>query len=97
MSTPLRDVLSALEAGSGTLDAVARRTGLARDVVAAAADHLVRLGRVNASVLAAGCGSGACGSCPSGSGGTPGCGRPPQGPVLVALSVRRPAGATAHS
>jgi len=92
-ASPLRAVLAELGAGAPTLDDVARRTGLARDVVAAAVDQLVRLGRVTSSTLATSCPDGGCGTCPAGSGcdgrGTPA----PSGrrPVLVTLSVRRPA------
>jgi FeoC like transcriptional regulator len=96
VSTPLRDVLSAVEAGSGTLHDVSRRTGLADDVVRAAVDHLVRMGRLGADRLTVGCGDGGCGACPSGVDGAPGCGLPgpsPSGPVLVALTVQqRPTG-----
>ena len=93
MSTPLRDVLTAVEAGTGTLHDVSRRTGLAPDVVRAAVDHLVRIGRVDADRLTVGCADGGCGACPSGVDGAPGCGAsapsPSSGPVLVALTVRR--------
>jgi hypothetical protein len=91
---PLRAVLAELTAGAPTLDDVARRTGLDRDVVAAAVDQLVRLGRVSASTLSSTCPDDGCGGCT-----TSGCGargRPaPAGrrPVLVALSVRKGAGA----
>ncbi len=70
MSIPLRDVLTAVEAGTGTLHDVSRRTGLAPDVVRAAVDHLVRIGRIAADRLTVGCGRG-CGSCPSGSTAAP--------------------------
>jgi hypothetical protein len=91
MTTPLRAVLAELEAGTPTLEQVARRTGLDRDVVGAAVDHLVRLGRVTSSTLSTSCPDDGCGTCPTGSGcdahGAPA----PAGrrPVLVALSVRR--------
>jgi hypothetical protein len=82
-------VLAELTAGAHTLDDVARRTGLDRDLVHAAVDQLVRLGRVDASTLATACPDSGCGSCSTsacGSRGTPA----PAGrrPVLVALSVR---------
>jgi hypothetical protein len=89
--SPLRAVLAELEAGAPTLDEVARRTGLDRDVVGAAVDHLVRLGRVSSSTLSTSCPDDGCGACPAGNGcdaqGAPA----PSGrrPVLVALSVRR--------
>ena len=91
-ASPLRAVLAELDAGAPTLDEVARRTGLDRDVVAAAVEQLVRLRRVTASALSTSCPDGGCGPCPAGSGcdarGAPA----PSGrrPVLVALSVRRP-------
>jgi hypothetical protein len=93
VSTPLRDVLGAVEAGAPTLDDVARRTGMAPDAVRAAVDHLVRMGRLGADRLTVGCADGGCGACPSGVDGAPGCGAPGPsssgGPVLVALTLRR--------
>lgn len=96
MSTPgpLSAVLAALREGATSLDEVARGTGLARDTVSAAVDHLVRLGRIEASELAVGCPTGGCGSCASGTEtGEAGCGSTPSprrsGPVLVALSIPR--------
>lgn len=92
---PLRAVLTAFEGDVHSLDDIARRTGLSRDVVSAAVDHLVRAGRIEARTLAVGCPDGGCGSCASGtSAGEPGCGAPEPGrsrtgPVLVALSLRR--------
>jgi hypothetical protein len=87
---PLSAVLAELTAGAPTLDDVARRTGLGRDVVGAAVDQLVRLGRVSSSTLSTGCPDTGCGGCATtgcGSRGTPA----PAGrrPVLVALTVRR--------
>ncbi len=87
---PLSAVLAELTAGAPTLDEVARRTGLARDVVQAVVEQLVRMGRVTASTLSSTCPDDGCGGCT-----TSGCGargRPaPSGhrPVLVTLSVRR--------
>ncbi|MCA1780880.1 MAG: FeoC-like transcriptional regulator [Dermatophilaceae bacterium] len=92
---PLRQVLAALDAGAHSLAEVSERTGLSRDVVAAAVEHLVRLGRLEARTLAIGCPDAGCGSCASGGAdGSAGCGaaRPSRlrsGPALVALSVRR--------
>ena len=90
---PLRAVLAAFEDGAASLTEVSRRTGLERDVVVAAVDHLVRIGRLSAERMSSGCPGGGCGSCASGTGDAPGCGSPSpsagrQGPVLVALSVR---------
>ena len=94
MSSPLRSVLTAFEEGAGSRTAVCERTGLRRDVVDAAIEHLLRLGRLDARELATGCPDGGCGSCTSGSAGAPGCGAPRPsarrtGPVLVSLTVRR--------
>lgn len=89
-TTPLRAVLAELTAGAPTLDDVARRTGLDRELVGAAVDQLVRLGRVSSSTLSTTCPDAGCGGCAS----TSSCGargRPaPAGrrPVLVVLSVR---------
>jgi hypothetical protein len=91
---PLRTVLDELTAGTPTLDEISRRTGLDRDVVHAAVDHLVRLGRVTSSTLSSACPDGGCGTC-SASDGCASHGAPaPVGnrPVLVTLSVRRPTG-----
>jgi hypothetical protein len=88
-ASPLRAVLAELSAGAHTLDDVARRTGLDRDLVHAAVEHLVRLRRVDASTLATTCPDSGCGTCPA-----PSCrarGAPAVGglrPVLVAFSVR---------
>jgi hypothetical protein len=98
MSTsPLRSVLTAFEDGARSRTDVCDRTGLRRDVVDAAIEHLLRMGRLGAQELTVGCPDGGCGSCASGSGETPGCGAAGpsgrrSGPVLVSLSVRRPAG-----
>ena len=95
MSSPLRAVLASFEAGAHSRAEVGRRTGLGADVVDAAVEHLVRIGRLTAAELSTGCPSGGCGSCASGSSdGGPGCGAPQpsaqrRGPVLVQLSVRR--------
>jgi hypothetical protein len=93
--TPLRSVLTAFEDGALSRAEVAERTGLRRDVVDAAIEHLLRLGRLDAKELAVGCPDGGCGTCASGHGDAPGCGAAGpsarrSGPVLVSLSVRRP-------
>ena len=98
MSTsPLRSVLTAFEDGARSRTDVCAATGLRRDVVDAAIEHLLRMGRLGAQELTVGCPDGGCGSCASGSGDAPGCGAAGpsarrSGPVLVSLSVRRPAG-----
>lgn len=88
--SPLRAVLDQFRAGAGSLDEVARRSGLRRDLVDAAVDHLVRTGHLRAEALTAGCPDGGCGSCPS-AGDRSACatGTAPAGPVLVALSRPR--------
>ena len=93
-TSPLRAVLGAFEGGARSRTDVCTRTGLRRDVVDAAIDHLLRMGRLDARELTTGCPAGGCGSCASGIGDSPGCdaagpsaGR--SGPVLVTLSVRR--------
>jgi FeoC like transcriptional regulator len=93
---PLTAVLAAFEAGAHSLGEVATRCDLPLDTVRASVDHLVRIGRLEAKELAVGCPTGGCGSCASGTDdGAAGCGssapsRRRSGPVLVALSVRRP-------
>jgi FeoC like transcriptional regulator len=94
-TSPLRSVLTAFEDGARSRADVCTATGLRRDVVDAAIEHLLRMGRLDARELAVGCPSGGCGSCASGVGDAPGCGAPGasarrSGPVLVSLSVRRP-------
>jgi FeoC-like transcriptional regulator len=92
---PLTAVLEAFDAGAHSLDEVAARSELPLGTVRACVDHLVRLGRLEATQLAVGCPSGGCGSCASGTrDGSAGCGSSAPsgrraGPVLVALSVRR--------
>lgn len=94
MSGPLSAVLGALDDGAGSLDEVARRTGLSRDVVSAGVDHLVRMGRLETRELGSGCPTGGCGSCASGTvDGAAGCGSAGptagrRGPVLVEIRVR---------
>ena len=92
---PLNAALDAFEQGASTIDEIAVRTGLTRDVVVASVGHLRRMGRIEATEMVAGCPSGGCGSCALAHGdATPGCGAfdpSPQrrGPVLVQLSLRR--------
>ena len=85
MSGPLTQVLEALTAGVGSLAEVSRRTGLSAEVVQASVDHLVRMGRLQADELTAGCPSGGCGACPASSpdGGRCGSGAPGRGPVML--------------
>lgn len=96
MSGPLTSVLESFRAGVHSIDEVVQRTGLRRDVVDAAIDHLVRAGRLEARELAIGCPTGGCGSCASGlTDGSAGCGSAVpsdrrSGPVLVTLSLKRP-------
>lgn len=75
--------------------AIARRSGMDEQLVRAAVDHLIRLGRLDSRELAMGCPSSGCGGCASGRpDATPGCGAAGpsferRGPVLVALTLRR--------
>lgn len=61
---PLRSVAAAFDAGVTTRQAVAERTGLTRDVVDAAVDHLLRVGSLTTTALTAGCPQEGCGGCP---------------------------------
>ena len=96
MSTvrPLVAVLDAFGRGASSIDEIAVRTGMPRDVVVASVDHLRRMGRIEAREMVAGCPGGGCGSCAFAHGdGTPGCGASAssperRGPVLVQLSLR---------
>jgi hypothetical protein len=92
ISSPLRAVLAELTAGAPTLEEVARRTGLDREIVSAAVAHLVRIGRVSSSTLATACPDGGCGGCGASSSCASSGAPAPAGdrPVLVTLSVRRP-------
>lgn len=87
MSGPLTQVLNALTAGVWSLAEVSRRTGLPADVVQASVDHLVRMGKLQADELTAGCPTGGCSSCPSSTadGGRCGTGALGRGPVLLTL------------
>lgn len=94
MSSPLRSVLDAFDAGARSRADIARHTGLRPGTVDAAIEHLVRMGRLEARSLTSGCPGGGCGSCASGVDDAPGCGAVApsparSGPVLVQLSVRR--------
>lgn len=89
---PLQSVLDAFDTGVRSRADLVRATGLSPDVLDAAVDHLVRVGRLEARVLSSGCPTGGCGSCASGDGDAPGRTAPgpsPQrrGPVLVQLSL----------
>ncbi|MDN5564798.1 MAG: FeoC-like transcriptional regulator [Luteococcus sp.] len=92
---PLSAVLRAFEDGAGSLDEIARTTGMGAEVVQTSVDHLRRMGRIEAKELSMGCPSGGCGSCASGTAdGDAGCGSSGpsterRGPVLVQLSLRR--------
>lgn len=93
-SSPLRDVLAAFDAGARSRAEIGSLTGLRRDSVDAAIEHLVRMGRLEARELSTGCPGGGCGACASGVDGAPGCGASGpsaqrSGPVLVQLTVRR--------
>lgn len=90
MSGPLHLVLGEIKAGTPTLAAIARRTGLSDDVVRAAVDHLVRAGRITSAELSLGCPTAGCGSCPSaGNSCTLPAARRDRRPGLVSLSLTR--------
>ena len=89
MNGPLHLVLDEITAGTPTLAAIGRRTGLSDDVVRAAVDHLVRAGRLTSTEFSLGCPTGGCGTClPS-----DGCSLPAalgaRRPGLVSLSLTR--------
>lgn len=92
--TVLRRVLTEFaSAGPGTdLDAIARRLDLCRDELDSMVDYWVRRDRLQREELRSGCPAGGCGRCPSGHGGTPGCGASaanPGGTVLLGITVKR--------
>lgn len=93
---PLHAILAAFDEGATSVADLVSRTGLDEEAVRAGIDHLVRLGRLDARTLSAGCPDGGCGSCASGTrDGDPGCGASApsltrRGPALVTLSLRRP-------
>ena len=90
MSGPLHLVLDEITAGTPTLAAIARRTGLSDDVVRAAVDHLVRAGRITSTELSLGCPTGGCGGCTSaGNGCTLPAALGDRRPGLVSLSLTR--------
>lgn len=64
MTAPLRSVLDAMAAGAATRAQVAGATGLPRDVVDAALDHLVRAGRLAPLPLTSSCPARGCSACP---------------------------------
>lgn len=81
MSSPLRSVLAAMDGGARSRAELVRATGLRTDVVAAALDHLVRTGHLEATAIGSGCPSSGCGSCAL----RAGCGAP----GIVQLTRRR--------
>lgn len=88
---PLSAVLAAVADGAPTVSSLVGATGLSEDVVEAAVEHLVGLGRLESVDLSARCATGRCGSCPLASAG-PSCpGTSPwrTGAPVVALTVRR--------
>jgi hypothetical protein len=61
---PLVAVLNAFSQGASTRAAAGRISGLSDDVVDAAVDHLLRIGRLSELPLASGCPAAGCGGCP---------------------------------
>lgn len=91
MTSPLRQVLAEVRAGTATsLSDVARRVGVSRDEASAMVEHWVRKGRLSVDDLGSACPSAGCGSCSSGHDDQPGCGSasPADRPVLLAISLR---------
>lgn len=90
--SPLRQILKEITASRGgvSLDEIARRVGVSRGEAESMVGYWVRKGRLSAEDMAAACPSGGCGGCAHGDDGKPGCGSRRDGPVLLAISVRRP-------
>lgn len=88
----LRQILKEITASRGgvSLDEIARRVGVSRGEAESMVGYWVRRGRLSAEDMAAACPSGGCGTCAHGDDGKPGCGSRRDGPVLLAISVRRP-------
>lgn len=63
MTSPLRAVLDAVNAGANTRGEVVRRTGLDPDVADAAVDHLLRIGSIGSPSLKTACPTGGCAGC----------------------------------
>lgn len=87
---PLSRVVAALEAGGRTRADIAVASGLDREVVDTALDHLVRMGHITMDPLSGGCPAAGCGGCGSGrADGAAGCGAAgpatSRGPVAVRL------------
>ncbi|MDR1851771.1 MAG: FeoC-like transcriptional regulator [Propionibacteriaceae bacterium] len=61
--SPLSVVMSELKLGTPTVATMKLRTGLSADVLQAALDHLVRLGKVCCQEVG-GCAPERCGTCP---------------------------------
>lgn len=87
----LRQILKEITASRGgvSLDEIARRVGVSREEAEAMVGYWTRKGRLTTDDVAAACPSGGCGSCAQGNDGKPGCGSRADGPVLLAISVRR--------
>lgn len=97
MVAPLRQVLAEVKSSAGggiSLSEIARKVGVSNDEASSMIDYWVRRGKLSVDDLGNACASGGCGSCAHGKDGEPGCGAsaPGQGPVLLAISVRRPDG-----
>ena len=87
MTGPLTAVLSAVEGGATTRPAIAARTGLDPDVVDAAVEHLLRVGRIATPTLRTSCPDGGCHGCGSVTGA--GCSPPAAvGPTPVTVRTR---------
>lgn len=67
--SPLAAVLAAFSAGAVSTAEVRLRTGLDREVVDAAVEHLIRMGRLERSAVDLGCAREGCDTCPAGGAG----------------------------
>jgi hypothetical protein len=87
VSTPVSSVLAAVESGVTTRPEIATVTGLDPDVVDAAVELLLRLGRISTPTLRTACPDGGCAGCGSvtGTGCAP---RESSGPVPVTVRTR---------
>ncbi|MBK7723300.1 MAG: hypothetical protein IPI32_14045 [Austwickia sp.] len=86
--SPLAAVLAAFEDGAVSTAEVRLRTGLDEQVVAAALEHLIRMGRLQRAVVDLGCTDQGCESCPA-SGAGASCGSTCGTGLTVSSGVRR--------
>lgn len=63
--SPLAAVLAAFQGGAASVAEVRLRTGLDGEVVDAAVEHLIRIGRLERSAVDLGCAGDGCDNCPA--------------------------------